>query len=242
MTILTKPGLVPLGVAWGCPFATGLQFLYAYNELLWTQIKEIISEQIITQQGGNSSPTMITDRLGQAYSQAQSSTTGSGYYVLLPLGGSFKYTVMCVFRFNATPGAQRGLMGANDTISGFGNVLTNASVSSRLRPVYQVNYGTTVSVQSPTPLDTDTPRAIIGLSRGSAAHELWIDGSLILSSSSSAGTSALNRNRAWAVGAGGTLLPAVYFMSAGWNRDLMPAEIAALSENPWQLFDWGLGL
>jgi len=79
------------------------------------------------------------------------------------------------------------------------------------------------------------------VTRGSTAHEFWMDGALMVSSASNTGTTIASRTLGMIGGASGQNgQGAEHYLDAAWGRDLLPAEIAELTADPWQLVDFGI--
>jgi len=234
---LAKPLLAPLGPG-NRSLAAGLEGLLACNEFDAGSMKDLLTgaARAVT---GSPSGSMIVGALGRCFNMASQGTAGNNYSWSAPtISNSIRYTLMSVVRWTGSDGAGFDdfwcVVNASKMFNGIGSSSANGNFA------YRVNYGTAVSVTGPAK-DTTAIHVMFGVTRSSTAHELWLDGALVASSSSSTGSTIASRTTAMIGSMTGLAgQGAEHYLDAAWGRDLLPSEIAQLTADPWQIVDFGL--
>jgi len=234
---LAKPLLAPLGPG-GRALGVGLETLLVCNEFDAGSMRELLTGtgRVVT---GSPSGSMILGLLGRCFNMASQGIAGNNYGWSAPtISNSIRYTLMSVVRWTGSDGAGFDdfwcVVNSSKMFNGIGSSAASGNFA------YRVNYGTAVTLSGPAK-ETTAVHVMIGITRSSTVHELWLDGALVASSTSSTGSTIASRTTAMIGSMTGLAgQGAEHYLDAAWGRDLLPAEIAELTADPWQLVDWGI--
>jgi len=240
----TRQPQYPVGIDWGNPLTRGLA-------VAWTASNPIIELVTNTKASTNNALSQPARRgiaskcsLGQTNVEfaskdriTTSNGVGTGSFTLLafcdPVNSGVVEHVFCQKNdAGGSPFAQATLVanssaGGGATTGSFEFFCYNASIGS-------------LQVSAFTPLDGKY-HMFVGRRNGSEMT-LWVDG-LLVATTSVGGTMAITQSgvpRYLAIGSRGNGTTESYTQSVvtaqAWNRALSAAEIASISENPWQIF------